>query len=55
MLSVSVAGTAPVYNLTVSGVPEYYASGVLVHNCDATRYLVVDRDPIKRVGLRVVG
>ncbi|MGE5333208.1 MAG: hypothetical protein ACM3N4_00780 [Nitrososphaerota archaeon] len=28
-----------VYNLTVAGTPEYYANGVLVHNCmDATRY-----------------
>lgn len=26
----------PVYNLTVEGVPEYFASGVLVHNCDAS-------------------
>lgn len=25
----------PVYNLTVEGVPEYYANDVLVHNCDA--------------------
>jgi hypothetical protein len=29
----------PVYNLTVSGTPEYFANGVLVHICmDATRY-----------------
>lgn len=28
----------PVYNLTVSGQPEYYANGILVHNCDAARY-----------------
>jgi hypothetical protein len=29
----------PVYNLTVSGVPEFYANGILVHNCmDAARY-----------------
>lgn len=28
----------PVYNLTVDGNPEYYANGVLVHNCDALRY-----------------
>ena len=31
----------PVYNLTVDGESEYFASGVLVHNCDALRYLVV--------------
>lgn len=28
----------PVYNLTVAGTPEYFANGVLVHNCDALRY-----------------
>ena len=31
----------PVYNLTVhnpDGEGEYFANGVLVHNCDATRY-----------------
>jgi hypothetical protein len=29
----------PVYNLTVSEIPEFYANGVLVHNCmDAARY-----------------
>lgn len=30
----------PVYNITVSNAPEYYAGGVLVHNCDALRYVV---------------
>jgi hypothetical protein len=25
----------PVYNLKVEGVPEFFANGVLVHNCDA--------------------
>lgn len=29
---------APVFNLTVQGPPEYYANGVLVHNCDAAVY-----------------
>lgn len=28
-----------VYNLTVKECPEYYANGILVHNCDAERYL----------------
>lgn len=32
---------APVYNLKVEGVPEFYANGILVHNCDAARYLCV--------------
>lgn len=31
-----------VYNLKVEGSPEYFAGGVLVHNCDALRYLVWD-------------
>ena len=32
----------PVYNLTVDAVPEYFANGVLVHNCmDARRYGVI--------------
>lgn len=34
------AGQAAVYNLTVADAPEYYANGVLVHNCDALRYAV---------------
>jgi hypothetical protein len=33
-----------VYNLTVNAVPEYFANGVLVHNCDATRYLIMGID-----------
>jgi hypothetical protein len=35
---------AAVYNLTVSGVPEYFANGILVHNCDALRYMVAEID-----------
>jgi hypothetical protein len=27
-----------VYDLTVQGCPEFFAGGVLVHNCDAVRY-----------------
>ena len=35
----SMPDRVPVFNLTVEGEPEYYAAGVLVHNCtDATRY-----------------
>jgi PBSX family phage terminase large subunit len=30
----------PVWNLTVADCPEYFASGVLVHNCDALRYVI---------------
>lgn len=40
MLTVRATGTAPVYNLTVAGVHEYYANGVLVSNCDSLRYIV---------------
>jgi hypothetical protein len=38
------AASAPrdVYNLTVDGAHEFYANGVLVHNCDALRYLTVN-------------
>lgn len=28
-----------VYNLTVANTPEYFAQGVMVHNCDALRYV----------------
>ncbi|MFK0182070.1 hypothetical protein ACIQVR_39670 [Streptomyces xanthochromogenes] len=31
---------ADVYNLTVDAVPEFFADGVLVHNCDSLRYLL---------------
>lgn len=33
---------ADVYNLTVDGDHEFYANGVLVHNCDALRYLLIN-------------
>jgi len=32
---VYLKGRIPVYNLTVEGKPEYYANGILVHNCYA--------------------
>lgn len=32
---------SPVYNLTVEGSKEYFANGVLVHNCDNIRYTCV--------------
>jgi phage terminase large subunit len=40
----AVPGRQPVYNLTVAGSPEFYANGVLVHNCDALRYMVAELD-----------
>ena len=30
-----------VYNLTVAETPEYFANGILVHNCDSLRYVLV--------------
>jgi intein/homing endonuclease len=29
---------SPVYNLTVKDASEYFANGILVHNCDAAAY-----------------
>ena len=35
-------GTQPVYDLTVEHRHEYFANGLLVHNCmDATRYVIL--------------
>ncbi len=34
----------PVYNLTVKDSHEFFANGVLVHNCDALRYLTMELD-----------
>lgn len=31
----------PVYNLTIAEVSEYYANGILVHNCDGGRYVTL--------------
>lgn len=33
VLGLSASGVAPVYNLEVADQPEYFANGVLVHNC----------------------
>lgn len=46
VLSVRATGEIrPVYNLTVDApVGEFFANGCLVHNCDATRYMVAHRD-----------
>ena len=32
----------PVYNLTVEGAHEYFANGILVHNCDAVSYACLE-------------
>lgn len=35
----SLSDTMPVYDLSVADVPEFFANGILVHNCaDALRY-----------------
>lgn len=41
VLAVRRAGRAPVFNLKVDGSPEFFADGVLVHNCDGFRYAVM--------------
>lgn len=41
VVSVCAAGVSPVYNLAVEGAHEFFANGVLVHNCDALGYLVI--------------
>jgi hypothetical protein len=41
----------PVYNLTVDEMPEFYANGILVHNCDALRYSL-PIVPMQAVGIR---
>lgn len=33
VVRVSAIGEAPVYNLQVDGLPEFYANGILTHNC----------------------
>ena len=34
----------PVHNLTVENTPEYFANGILTHNCDVLRYIVTHID-----------
>lgn len=46
---------AAVYNLTVGETPEYFANGILVHNCDATRYGVASVDGVDGPSLVVSG
>lgn len=57
VVSVTPAGRADVFNLAVDGAHEFFANGVLVHNCDALRYGVrgtrtVWRHWIGETGLR---
>lgn len=46
------AERGPVYNLTVADAHEYYAAGVLVHNCDAARYVIASTSTIWRQYIR---
>ena len=44
VVGMELAGRSDVYNLTVAEKPEFYANGILVHNCqDATRYWAMGR------------
>lgn len=48
------AGNLPVYNLTVEDAHEYFANGVLVHNCHAENYcLVAESAPRRPAGVLV--
>lgn len=37
-VAAGLGGPVPVWNLSVADCPEYFAAGVLVHNCDSLRY-----------------
>jgi len=55
VLSVCVQpGLVPVFNLTVADQPEYFAAGVLVHNCDCARYMCAERDLGARPRVRFI-
>lgn len=41
MLGIVATGSAAVYNLEVEGSHEFYANGILTHNCDSLRYAVM--------------
>jgi len=43
VLGICPAGTEKVYNISVEGEPEYFANGVLVHNCESLRYGLMSR------------
>ncbi|MGH9208641.1 MAG: hypothetical protein ACRD1G_19170, partial [Acidimicrobiales bacterium] len=53
--SVCASGTWPVYNLRVGGTPEYFANGVLVHNCDALNYALGMAIPLRGANVAPVG
>ncbi|HXI14812.1 MAG TPA: hypothetical protein VNM48_00475 [Chloroflexota bacterium] len=43
------------YNLTVQGEHEFYANGILTHNCDAMRYLVATLDGVNQSEPGLIG
>lgn len=43
VLSVCEQARLDVYNLTVAEKPEFFANGILVHNCDCLRYMVATK------------
>ena len=43
VLDIYPAGTEKVYNISVEGEPEYFANGILVHNCESSRYALMSR------------
>lgn len=47
IIDVRKAGVDTVYNLTVADCHEYFANGILVHNCyDEVRYMLLDNKPV---------
>jgi hypothetical protein len=40
-----IGARLPVYNLSVEGCPEFFANGILVHNCDSTRFITAEWGP----------
>lgn len=40
VVQLKAGGKSDVYNISVADTPEYFANGVLVHNCDAIRYAI---------------
>jgi hypothetical protein len=47
------AGTGSVYNLTVEGAHEFFANGVLVHNCDALVWGITDLIEKAKPGIKI--
>jgi phage terminase large subunit-like protein len=49
VLQVLEGGLNPVYNISVDGCNEYFANGILVHNCDALVWAVTELNLITEV------